>query len=67
MGSVTTAFKTPDEEAKLILSKGEEKATYKLLQFHIHSPSEHTINGKYADSEIHFVFEYTEGDKPAGD
>jgi len=29
--------------------------TYKLLQFHFHSPSEHTINGEAAAMEIHFV------------
>ena len=28
---------------------------YNLAQFHIHSPSEHTINGKYYDVEIHLV------------
>ena len=29
--------------------------TYDLLQFHFHSPSEHTINGEAAAMEIHFV------------
>ena len=28
---------------------------YDLLQFHFHSPSEHTINGEAAAMEIHFV------------
>lgn len=29
--------------------------TYELLQFHFHSPSEHTIDGTAAPMEIHFV------------
>lgn len=30
-------------------------ANYKLAQFHFHSPSEHTINGKHAAMEMHLV------------
>ena len=29
--------------------------TFKLTQYHFHTPSEHTIDGKHADVEVHFV------------
>jgi len=29
---------------------------YDLLQFHFHGPSEHTIDGKYFDIEMHMVY-----------
>ena len=29
--------------------------TYHLIQFHFHVPSEHTVNGKRARAEVHFV------------
>lgn len=29
--------------------------TFKLKQFHLHAPSEHTINGNSLSGEIHFV------------
>lgn len=32
-----------------------EGVTYKLLQFHTHTPSEHTVNGVFYDMEVHFV------------
>ena len=32
-----------------------DNKTYKLLQFHFHAPSEHTINGSYSDMELHLV------------
>lgn len=35
------------------LTAGDE--TWTLLQYHFHSPSEHTIGGRYADMEIHLV------------
>ncbi|KAG3160103.1 hypothetical protein PI124_g17566 [Phytophthora idaei] len=31
------------------------KAQYDLLQFHVHAPSEHTLNGDPLDGEVHFV------------
>jgi len=33
----------------------EEFNTYDFLQFHFHSPSEHTIDGHHYDAEVHFV------------
>jgi len=35
-------------------TKGESNA-YRLIQYHIHAPSEHTIDGKNFDVEIHMV------------
>jgi len=38
-------------------------ANYKLAQFHFHSPSEHTVNGKNAAMEMHMV--HKDGDNLA--
>jgi len=35
--------------------------SYKLLQFHFHTPSEHTINGKHADMVAHLVHKSADG------
>ena len=35
--------------------------TYTLLQFHFHSPSEHTVDGKATDMAAHFVHQTKEG------
>lgn len=35
---------------------------YNLLQFHFHSPSEHTINGKHADFVAHLVHKADDGE-----
>ena len=34
---------------------------YKLIQFHIHAPSEHTFDGEHYDLEIHLVHQNYEG------
>jgi carbonic anhydrase len=36
-------------------SVSTDDAAYDLLQFHVHTPSEHTLNGKALDGEAHFV------------
>lgn len=35
---------------------------YKLLQFHYHALSEHTIDGKYFPLEVHFVHQHSDTD-----
>ncbi|WP_339748345.1 carbonic anhydrase family protein [uncultured Maricaulis sp.] len=35
---------------------------YRLLQFHFHAASEHTINGRHAPMEVHFVHQSEAGD-----
>ncbi|KAG6948342.1 hypothetical protein JG688_00015135 [Phytophthora aleatoria] len=36
-------------------------ATYNMLQFHLHAPLEHTLNGEHLDGEVHFVHSNTDG------
>ena len=36
-------------------------ARYELVQFHFHAPSEHTIDGKPADAEVHLVHQSATG------
>lgn len=40
----------------------ERKKNFELKQFHFHSPSEHTINGKSFAMEIHFVHTSEQGE-----
>lgn len=34
---------------------------YDLLQFHFHTPSEHTVDGEHAEAEVHLVHKNAEG------
>ena len=47
------------QEAELLIKfpNGEENA-FTPLQFHFHAPSEHTVDGKHHDLEVHFVHYY---------
>ncbi|GMF55868.1 unnamed protein product [Phytophthora fragariaefolia] len=38
-----------------------QHANYKMAQFHLHAPSEHTVDGKAHDGEIHFVHKSSDG------
>ncbi|KAF1313742.1 Ein3-binding f-box protein 1, partial [Globisporangium splendens] len=38
-----------------------ENKAYSMLQFHMHAPSEHTLNGKVFDAEAHFVHTNSDG------
>lgn len=38
-----------------------EGKTYELVQFHFHAPSEHAIDGKLCDMEVHLVHRNSEG------
>ena len=48
-----------DEKPGSFLHVGDE--VYALEQFHVHLPSEHTINGRHSDMEIHFVHKSKSG------
>jgi carbonic anhydrase len=48
-----TVVATPATSGTLILNG----TTFKLLQFHFHTLSEHTINGEHAVMELHAVFQ----------
>ena len=39
-----------------------DNKTYKLLQFHFHASSEHTINGSHSDMELHLVHKNDNGE-----
>lgn len=45
---------------EVVLTNGTlttKQGSYKLSQFHFHTPSEHRINDEYYPMEVHFVFE----------
>ena len=77
---VNTSFKTTDvtktisfdtdalrKKAELELNFADgSKSYFQPLQFHFHSPSEHTVDGKHYDLEVHFVHTVRGSDNVAG-
>lgn len=51
--------KVPYAPGSYIILEGDR---YNLLQFHFHSPSEHAVEGKPWDAELHLVHQSDEGD-----
>ncbi|NRG41066.1 carbonic anhydrase family protein [Rathayibacter sp. VKM Ac-2835] len=49
-----------DGAGSVVSYKGSE---YELVQMHVHTPSEHTIDGVAADAEFHFVHQNTAGER----
>ncbi|KAF4129923.1 Eukaryotic-type carbonic anhydrase [Phytophthora infestans] len=55
-----TSMASPDRWSEATVDGGSCTATangasYNMLQFHMHVPSEHTLNGQYLGGEVHFV------------
>lgn len=42
--------------------KDKTTGTYKPLQFHVHAPSEHALNGELFDLEMHIVHQSADGE-----
>mmetsp|Transcript_41130 Transcript_41130/g.30245 ORF Transcript_41130/g.30245 Transcript_41130/m.30245 type:complete len:119 (+) Transcript_41130:213-569(+) len=54
--SASMHYNTPDMgHMQVVNFQDGTKRSYHLLQFHMHSPSEHTINGLHYDAEMHIV------------
>lgn len=51
-------IEVPYEQGSYIVVDGKR---YDLLQYHFHAPSEHSINGKLVDAEVHFVHKAADG------
>ena len=56
-GHVVEALEPVDGGGTLVI--GDH--SYQLLQWHVHAPSEHVINGYHADLEIHLVNQDAQG------
>ena len=54
-----TVIASPSVASGLTTSHGH----YKLVQFHFHVPSEHTLDGKHFDAEMHLVHQNAQGER----
>jgi carbonic anhydrase len=57
----TTIQVTPTAGQMQLVFDSGSRSDFKLAQFHVHAPSEHTIDGKLLDLELHFVHTYLDG------
>ncbi|ORX44711.1 carbonic anhydrase [Piromyces finnis] len=57
--SVQYQFNQKDNANKLVMNR--DGAEWNLVQFHFHTPSEHHVNGKFYDTEVHFVHANKDG------
>jgi carbonic anhydrase len=48
------------EDGAQTLTIGDDE--YRLLQYHFHAPSEHTLGGESSDAEVHLVHESDDGE-----
>ncbi|CDW72625.1 UNKNOWN [Stylonychia lemnae] len=61
-----TTYEVPFTDGFLALwDENDYLDTYKLVQFHVHAPSEHTFDGRHYDLEIHFVHKHQTRDRLA--
>lgn len=60
--AITLSPNATDSSFVPVGQDGGAQTEYQLTGFHLHSPSEHHINGKYFDAEMHLVHK-----SPAGD
>ena len=54
---VTIGYQIPEAELDITFPDGS-RSYFEPLQFHFHSPSEHTVEGRSYDLEVHFVHYY---------
>ena len=47
-------------QMQLVFDSGS-RSDFKLVQFHMHAPSEHTFDGQSLDLELHFFHTYLDG------
>ncbi|KAJ5109984.1 hypothetical protein N7532_002629 [Penicillium argentinense] len=62
--AVEAKFENLGSGLEVVLTNGTlvtKAGSYKLAQFHFHTPSEHRINDEYYPMETHFVFENSAG------
>lgn len=60
---VSNNFLTAGDFARINITYGPNRtARYEMAQFHMHSSSEHQIDGRHLGAEVHFVFKVIDQD-----